>query len=186
MGPTADGTGGDDRADPYFPAYGPVEAILGYLAFFAVVDRTTPAVVEAVSEALPGVSPSLVGLGLASALWFVLALSVLDQARRQLAALGVLSHDAVRPGGASRIAPTPGRAVVYVALFLVGAAVAVTTFDRAVEGVASLVSVLVPLDVPPFPLLDLAAVAVFFVAVGVASRSLDRLILGGIRTVLHG
>ena len=96
------------------PAYGPVDALLGYGLFYVVVERATPTVVAVVGDAVG--DAALVRLGLALALWFVLAVTLIDQLQRQLAALGVVSGDGSRRW---RLAPfeTLGP---YVALALAG------------------------------------------------------------------
>jgi hypothetical protein len=45
------------------------------------------------SDTVLDLSPSFVRFGLATALWFVLVVIVIDSARRQLAALGVVTYD---------------------------------------------------------------------------------------------
>lgn len=55
---------GNDE-DSQFPAYGPIEAGLGYLLFYVLVGRTTPAVVTVFSETVLDLSPSFVQFGLA-------------------------------------------------------------------------------------------------------------------------
>ncbi|NHN49243.1 hypothetical protein G9464_16830 [Halostella sp. JP-L12] len=82
-----------DEDDSQFPAYGPIEASLGYLLFYVLVDRVTPAVVTVFSDTVLDLSPSFVRFGLATALWFILLVTAIDQTRRPLAALGVGTYD---------------------------------------------------------------------------------------------
>lgn len=168
------------------PAYGPIDALLGFAVFYVFVERATPTVVDVVTAALADVAPSLVRLGLAAALWFVLAATVLDQARRQLAALGVGSHDDVDRSERSRGAPTGLRWLGYLVASLAGGAVAAWTFEGAVATGISLIRAVAALDVAGVAPLEFVAMIVFFVAFGIATRSLDRLVVGTLRRILVG
>lgn len=174
----------DDWGEYQVPAYGPIGAVLGYLLFYVVVDRATPTVVAVFTDVLPYVAPSLVRLALATMLWFVLLVTLLDQVRRQLAALGVLTHDAIRPRTWSRPPPAGLQSLAYLVLVLVGGALATATFDRAIDTVLALIPILANLDVQAFVTGDVLVMVVFFVSFGVATRSLDRLIIGEIRKFL--
>jgi hypothetical protein len=165
-----------------FPAYGPVEAMLGYLLFYVLVSRATPAAVAAFDGAGVGLSPAFLRFGLAAALWFVLALTAVDQSRRQLAALGVGTYDDGRLRVWSRVAPSSLRATGYLLALTVGAAVAAATFDRAVETLLSLIPVAV-VDGTAVDLVDVLSLVAFFIAYSVAARSLDRLAIGAIRAL---
>jgi hypothetical protein len=127
------GSEGEKRRDPRpaVPAYGPVEAFLGFVLFLLVVERATPVVVSVVTDALPEVSPSTVGFGLATFAWFALAATVADQATRKLAALGIGPREAKRLDRTAGILSEP-RALGYLAAALLGGAVAVLTFERGV------------------------------------------------------
>ena len=172
-----------DEEDGQFPAYGPIEAGLGYLLFYFLVDRATPAVVTGFSDAVLDLSPSFVRYGLATALWFVLVVTALDQVRRQLAALGVGTYDEYQLRVWSRVSPSPLRTAGYLLALIVGTAVAVTTFDRAVEALLSLIPAVATVDVVAFDLVELFVMVVFFISYSVAAHSLDRLVIGGIKTL---
>lgn len=165
------------------PAYGPVEAALGFALFYVLVDRATPTVVDVLSGALP---PSLVGFGLAAALWFVLAVTVLDQTRRQLAALGVVGYDPSRGRPGDAVAPSESRALAYLVGLLVGGLVTVWTYEGAVGTAVSLLRAVAALDAGAFVTVEFVVMVVFFVSFGVAIRSLDRLVVGGLRWTLAG
>lgn len=169
----------------HVPAYGPVDAALGFALFYVLVARSTPTVVAVLPD-VTGVSASLVRLGLAAVLWFVLAVTVVDQVRRQLAALGIGSHDAVRRDARSRAVPSGTRTLAYLALALLGGVVAAWTFDRAIETVTSLLPAVATLDAGAFALGEVAVMAAFFVSFGVATHALDRLLIGGVRALLSG
>ncbi|MFB6184581.1 MAG: hypothetical protein ABEI96_08510 [Haloarculaceae archaeon] len=172
------------RTRGYVPAYGPVDAAFGFALFYVLVDRATPTVVAVLTDALADVSPSFVRLGLAAVLWFVLGVTVLDQFRRQLAALGLASHHAVRPRTAARGTPSRAQTVAYALGVVVGGAVAAWTFERAVETAVSLIRVVAALDAGAFVSVEFLVMVVFFVAFGVATHSLDRLVVGGVRALL--
>ena len=177
--PMRDGGGRAARTGPSFPADGPIDSALGYLLFYVLVDRATPTIVDVATDILP-VSPSLVGTALAALLWFVLATTLLDQGRRQLAALGVVGSDARR-----RSRRLSGRAALtHLVVVLVGGAVAWLTVDRALATAVALIPIVTRLDASAFPVADIVVLVVFFVAFGVATHSLDRLVFGSIRNLL--
>jgi len=162
-------------------AYGPIDAALGYVVFYVFVDRATSTVVEVVSTAIPSMSPSVVRLGLAVLLWFILVVTFLDQLRRQLAALGFGSR-----GEQSRGAPTDLRLVGYLVALLLGGTIAAWTFEPAVQAGISLIWIVGTLDPTRFALLEFVLMIVFFVSFASATRALDRLIIGSIRKLLTG
>jgi hypothetical protein len=172
--------------EPGFPAYGPVEAVLGYAMFYVVIDRVTPAVVETFSVTVLDLSPSFVRFGLAAALWFVLAVTALDQVRRQLVALGVLGDGDDDPGLRlwSRVTPGSLRISGYAATFVVGTAVAAVTFERAIAALLALIPAVATADAVAVNLGGGLVLAVFFVAYGVATHSLDRLVVGTVRALV--
>lgn len=178
-----------ERTDPgrcRLPAYGPIDAVLGFVAFYVFVDRATPTVVDVLAVAVPAASPSLVRLGLAATLWFVLAVTLLDRARRQLAALGVGSRDDVGRAERSRAAPTRLQFAGYLVVLLLGGVVAAWTFEPAVRTGIALIRTVATLDVAAFDPLGFVTMVVFFVAFAGATRALDRLVVGGIRRRLTG
>jgi len=172
----------DNPADE-FPAYGPLDGVLGYALFYVVVDRVTPAVVEVFSETVLDLSPSFVGFGLAAALWFVLAVTVVDQTRRQLAALGLVSYDEYQLRVWSRVTPASVRTAGYLVALAVGGTVATLTFERAIEALLGFIPVVATADVVAFDVVGVLTLVVFFVSYGVATHALDRLVIGAIRTV---
>jgi len=173
-----------DEQDSGFPAYGAIEAALGYFLFYVLVDRVTPAVVTVFSDTIIDLSPSFVRFGFATTLWFILVVTAIDQVRRQLAALGVGAYDDYRLRVWSRVTPPSLRTTGYLLALIAGTAVAVRTFDRAVEALLSLISAIATVDVVAFDLVELFVMVVFFVAYSVAAHSLDRLVIAGIRRLI--
>ena len=119
-----------DEGDSQFPAHGPVEACLGYLLFYILVDRVTPPVFEAFGNTALCLPSSFVRFGLAAALWFVLVVTAVDQARR-LAALGVGTYDDPGLRVRSRVVPSSPRTTGYLLALIADTAVAMVTFDGA-------------------------------------------------------
>ncbi|SNR24011.1 hypothetical protein SAMN06266787_101235 [Halorubrum ezzemoulense] len=119
-----------DEDDSQFPAHGPVEACLGYLLFYILVDRVTPPVFEAFGNTALCLPSSFVRFGLAAALWFVLVVTAVDQARR-LAALGVGTYDDPGLRVRSRVVPSSPRTTGYLLALIADTAVAMVTFDGA-------------------------------------------------------
>ena len=182
---TASGARRMSETDRQFPAYGPIESVLGYVLFYVLIDRVTPAIVMVFSETVLDLSPSVVRFGLAIALWFVLVVTSIDQTRRQLAALGVGTYDGELRVW-SRVTPSSLRTAGYLLALIAGAVVAVITFDRAVDALLTLIPLVAAVDVVAFDLVELFVMVVFFVAYSVAAHSLDRLIIGGIRVLISG
>ncbi|MCU4718728.1 hypothetical protein [Halapricum hydrolyticum] len=173
-----------DEGTVELPAYGPIEASLGYLLFYVLVDRVTPAIVTVFSETVLDLSPSFVRFALAVALWFVLAVSVIDQLQRQLAALGVGTYDQAQLRLWSRVTPSSLRTAGYVLVFLAGSIVAAMTFESAVETLSALIPAIATAEVSTTDPIGVFAMVVFFLAYGTAARSLDRLVIGGIRALV--
>lgn len=167
-----------------FPAYGPVDALLGLLLFYYLVDAATPTVVAVLTDARVGLAAGDVRFGLAAFVWFVLAVTVVEQVRRQLAALGVVG-DAARPSDFwDRVVPTEAQSLWWLALALGFGLIAAWTFESAVETAVSMIRVVTALDADAFVLGEFVVMVVFFVSYGVASDALDRLLVGGLRTLV--
>lgn len=176
----------DSKGGGGFPAYGPIDAILGYILFYVLVDRATPTVVVVLTDVLSDVSPSLIRLGLAMVLWFILVVTVLDQVRRQLGALGIDAQENGNRGVLADIASTELQPLTYLVLVLVGGVVAAITFERAVETAVSMIRIVPALDAASFVPTDIVVMVVFFVSFGVATHALDRVAIGGLRRMLSG
>lgn len=167
----------------HFPAYGPIDAVLGYILFYVLIDRVTPAIVTVFSETVLDLSSSFVRFGVAIVLWFILVVIIIDQTRRQLAALGVFTYDDYQLRVWSRVTPSSVRTSGYLFAFFAGTVIAVRTFDRAVEVLLSLIPIVATVDVGAFDIVGLLEMIVFFLAYSIATHSLDRLLIGGIRAL---
>ena len=163
-----------------FPAYGPIDALLGYLLFYVLVDRATPTVVDVFTDVV-GLPAALVRLGLAALLWVVLLATGLDQARRQLGALGVVNYDGGWLDRCEEGVPTERQSLLYLVGLLLGGLVVSWTAGGAIETAVALIPAIAALDVGAFLGVEFLAMVVFFVAYSVATRSLDRLVVGGLR-----
>jgi len=185
MNPTSyAGSHAGSRERRGLPAYGPVDAVLGFVLFYVLVERATPTVVDVITGAVPSIAPATVGLGLALFLWFVLVVTAIDQVRRQLAAFGVGSDRDVRRAERVRPTPTGKQVAVYVALLVSGGAIAALTFEPAMETAVSLIEVVATIDVEAFSLAAFLVMALFFVSYEAATWSADRLLVGGVRALL--
>lgn len=178
---TVDDAGAETRR--FFPAYGPLEALLGTLLFFAILETVTPAIVEAAGVRLPDLSAETVGFGLALFAWFVVGLTLVDQVRRQLAALDIGSHPMVPR--TERAVPSGSRVVLFVALLGVGGLIATATYEIALRTVVSVVELVAYQDVAVFGVIRFVLMVVFFVSYGIATWAFDRLVIGGVRAVLY-
>ncbi|MDB2241678.1 hypothetical protein EXE51_15980 [Halorubrum sp. CGM5_25_10-8B] len=90
----------------------------------------TPAVVATSGDAALSLPSSFVRFGLVAALWFVLVVTAVDQARR-LAALGVGTYDDPGLRVRSRVVPSSPRTTGCLLALIAGTAVAMVTFDGA-------------------------------------------------------
>jgi hypothetical protein len=172
------------------PAFGPVEALVSFAAFYVFLDRATPTVVETFTAVLD-VSPGAVGFATAALLWFVGVLTVAEQVRRQLVAAGSL---AVRPttddrwreavAGWREGVPLPVRAGLYLAVLSVCGTLAAVTFDWAVETGITMIRVVTTLNPALLVPLDAVLLVGFFVVFGLAAKALDRLVVEGLRALV--
>lgn len=168
----------------YRPPYGPVEALLGYLLFYVVVARATPTIVSGTGEVFPGVAPGAVRFALAAFLWFVFVVFTVDQLRRQLAALGIGSHDQVDPDPSTRAPPSEPLTLACLVGLVFGGIFLWATFEAGLAAVVTFVGAMVPVDPEALLAVDALVLVVFFVAFGVVTWSLDRLVVGGLRWAL--
>ena len=172
------------RDGRYVPAYGPVDAALGYALFYVVVDRATPTVVDVFGGVLGDVTASSIRLGLAAFLWFVLVVTAVDQARRQLAALGVVGDGETDDSIWSPAVPSETQALAYVVLVVLGGLVAAWTFEGAIGTLVSLIRGVAALDPGAFVLGEFLVMALFFLSFEAATYAADRLLVGGTRAML--
>lgn len=176
MGRTGGGNG--------FPAYGPVDAALGYWLFYVIVDRATPTVVDLFGGGVLDLSPSLLRLGLATLLWFVLAVTVVDQLRTQFDALNGGEADDRGWLSVSRLVPDQYWLLAYGLAAALAGATALVTFEVGVAAAVTLIESIATFDVAAILMLDVVTVVVFFVSFAVASFSIDRLTIRTVRALL--
>lgn len=181
--PVANETRPAEEEGSQFPEYGPIEAALGYVLFYVLVDRLTPALVTVFSDSVLGLSPSFVRFGLATALWFVFLLTAVDQTRRQLAAIGVFTYDTYQLRVWSRVTPSSLRTAGYLVALVSGTAVASVTFPRAVEALRTVLLVIATVDPAAADVTEVFVILVFFIAYSIASHSLDVLVIDAVRAL---
>lgn len=172
------------RTERRFPAFGPVDAVLGFLLFYYVLDLATPTLVEVLSESGPTFEASVVRFGLAAFLWFVLIVTVLEQVRRQLASLGVGDDTDISRGLFGRATPTEAQTTVTLVLVLLFGLLAVWTFDTAMRTVPAAIRHVANLEFAALLSTEFLLMAVFFVSFSLASTFLDRLVVGGVRMLV--
>jgi hypothetical protein len=143
----------------------------------------TPDIVTVFSETVLDLSPSFIRFGLVAALWFVLLVTAVDQARRQLAALDICTYDNFQLRVWSRVSPSSLRTVGDLFALVSGTMVATITFPYAVEALKSLIPLISPPNPVEFEVMELFVMLVFFIAYSFAAHSLDRLVIGGVRTL---
>jgi hypothetical protein len=171
-----------DSTAGHLPAYGFVDAALTYGMVYVIVDRLSPTVTTTFVRAVPDVSPEVVGLGLAAFLWLVLIVTVVDQARRQLAAVGIGSHRAVDRERARPAAPGKAAAVGYLVAGVMAGVVAFGTVETAIDTLRSTVVIVGQPASASVDLIGILSVILFFVAYGLLTWSVDRLVVGAIRS----
>ncbi|MFC6954585.1 hypothetical protein [Halorubellus litoreus] len=176
--PTRGGSTSADRG-VFRPAYGPVDAVLGYVLFYVVVDRVTPAFVDVLTDASLGISAGMVTFGLAAFLWFVLALTVVDQVGRQVAAFRGRTDES---GLWARI-PSETEATVASLAVVIGGALAAATFTVAMATLPDVVRSVAAFDVTGVVALDVVTLATFFASYAAATWGADRLLVGGVRVI---
>jgi hypothetical protein len=165
---------------PYRPEYGLVEAALGYWVFYLIVDAVTPTVVDVVQEAMPGRSASAVTVALAAALWVVLFGTVLWQARTQSRALGREADVSDR----ERAVPSETEATVATIGLLLGGMLAVGTYDVAMATLPAVVRATASADASVVFTPGFVGLVGFFLGYGVATWAADRLVIGGVRSLM--
>ena len=82
--------------------------------------------------------------------------------------------------------PSETEALLSLVGLLLGGTIATWTFERGVATAVSLIRIVGTLDVSDFPVGAFLVMVVFFVAYAAATRSLDRLLVGGVRWLLAG
>lgn len=178
---TTTGTAGSNGR--HIPAYGPVDAVLSYVMFYLVFTRATPTFRAVLSDVLPGISPEDVGFALAVFMWFVLIVSGIDQVRRQLAAVGIGHHSEVESDRSKPAVPSEPRVLLYLVGAIIGSLLTVWTFEPGVETAISLIEIFAGFDLDAFDLGAFTVMIIFFIAYGVVTWTVDRLVIGGIRAV---
>lgn len=187
---TAGSTASGTRPGPhrlYYPAYGPVQAALGFGLFYVLVDLVTSPLATALAPVVPDLVPAPFTTATALLLWAVLGLSVAAEVRRQLAPNPRTFEDrSSLEAFLARERPEPQLLLGYLALLAVGGVLAAVSWPAFPAAFRDLVVTMASL--PAFRPADAgAAVAVvaFLVAFGLAAYCLDRLAIGLVREALY-
>lgn len=185
MEPTNDG-----RVTLYFPAFGPVDALLGYAFFYFVVGLGTAVAFDALAPVAPEMVPEPLGTWAAIVLWVMLGLIVLGQTAEQVRENPRrFESEADRAAFLDRHRPTERRYLWWAAWVLVGGAVAYLLFPGFVESfarfvrffVAMLAGAVGPRSLGVGDLLNLVGFSLGFAAL---TRGLDHLVVGSLRALL--
>lgn len=169
--------------EPRFPAYGPIEGVLGVAMLYLVVARATPTFVTVLEDLAPLFEPATVRTILAVTLWAILAATLVEQVRRQLTALDLYPHakTAFDPSGR----PLSGRRMVgYLVVLVLGLLFIPYTYDAALNTAAALIPTVAYQNAEPFFVWDFVVMVIFFITYGLTIRALDRLIIYGTRLAL--
>lgn len=182
---------GDDGPSVFLPSYGPVEAAVGYVLFYLIVERATPVLVDELAAPFPDLVPEPFTTYAAILLWLFLVVILLATVRGQLADNPRTFADAgEREAFLEERRRAHWRYRVDGALVVAGGAATVLTWDVFVGVLVDLLSVVVvELDgaTPALPGgQEIAIFVVFFVGVAALARGLDRLLVGGVRELLYG
>jgi hypothetical protein len=181
---TSTGTGGAREEPGRFPAYGPLDAVLGLVLFYYLLGRVTAEAAVVLPDVVADLSGADVRLAAAFFAWFVVAVTLLDQGYRQLAALGVVDGGRSRVDVVDRVVPTEAQALGSLVLVLLFGLLAALSFETGVDTAVAMVEIVARLDPGAFVVGDLVVMVVFFVSYAVATRALDRLVVGGLRELL--
>ena len=171
-----------------YPAYGLVEALVGFGVFGMLVDQITPAAVAALTDTYPGlVGP--VTTGAAVLLWLVAGAMAMAEAIEQARA-----NPRTFPTAAERTAfldanrPSEAHYRLNLVVMVLGGSMAVLAWNTVVDVLASAVPVVIDAGgtLPAsLTLGNVAVFVVFVVAVAAYARALDRLVVGGAREFLY-
>lgn len=175
--------GNTGRATYFVPAYGPIEAVIGYVLFYVLVDIGTPVAMEAFAATGIGVDPSVIGNAGAIALWVILGLTVFGQTAEQIRGNPRRFSDREAAGTyLSAMAPTGARIRTWVVLFVVGAAITgfgLQIFLESFEALLEWSIVAVGSANPrPVPLRLVGWFVGYSIGFSLFSRYIDRLVLG--------
>lgn len=172
----------------WFPGYGPIAGIIGYVVFFLVIDAIKPAIVTTVTDLFTSVSPSQVGTMLAVFLWFIFGLTVFG-----------ITHDQLRKNPyeftnryelqvfiEEHRLPLLGY-VLYTTLAVLGGIISLALWPSFIEVFSEFVLILsgeVSGVADTVTARDALTFVGFFLAFGAFSHGIDRLIIGGIRELI--
>jgi hypothetical protein len=169
----------------FYPEYGPVEAALGLVVLYLVVDVATPVLVESLAEPLPDLVPEPLTTLTAASLWVLSALVVfaaaLDQWRVNPREFGS-REDRDRFLDANRL--EEWRYYANAGLVLAGAAVAVVSWDTFRAVLEPVLVTVVEVDAASLsgtPIADVVVFVAFFVGVSAVTRGIDRVVVGSLR-----
>ncbi|MFB6071068.1 MAG: hypothetical protein ABEJ76_08590 [Halanaeroarchaeum sp.] len=173
-----------------YPAFGPIDALLGFALFYFVVGTVTVVLTQTLASVRPSMVPEPVGTWAAIALWVVFALTVVAQGVAQWESNPRrFDSAAARTRFLERGRPDERRYRWWGIWVLIGGVVAYWTFPPFVETLAQLTRIVAGLAVDPGPtrpvrFLDLLGFVGFFLGYALMTRGIDRLVVGSLRALL--
>lgn len=174
----------------YYPAFGPVDALLGYAFFYFVVGLGTAVALDALAPVAPEMVPEPLGTWAAILLWVVLGLVVLGQTAEQVRTNPRrFESEADRAAFLTRHRPSERRYLWWASWVLVGGTVAYLFFPGFVESFARFVRFFVAafagaIGPRSLRLGDAVNLVGFSLGFAALTRGLDHLVVGSLRALL--
>lgn len=179
----------DDSLRLYFPAYGPIEAVVGIGLFSLIVDRVTPTLVTKLAEPLPDLVPEPLTTFIALLLWLVLGATVVGVALTQFREN---PREFTTPENRDEFLalnrPSDWEYYRNGAITLLGGAVAFLTWNTFISVLQDIIVVVIESDgtiEATVTLTDIAVFIIFLVGFASYARGLDRLVVGGVRDLIY-
>jgi hypothetical protein len=173
----------------YYPAYGPIEAVVGVGLFYLIVDRVTPTLVAGLDGPLPDLVPEPLTTFMAFLLWVVLGATVTGVVLTQLREN---PREFTTPAECDEfLASNQPSAWEYSrngAMALLGGAIALLTWNTFIFVLRSITVVVVEPGgavEATVAVTDVAVFVVFLVGFAACVRGLDRLVVGGLRDLVY-
>lgn len=169
----------------YLPAFGIVDAVLGFALFYFMAGLATVVAVDALAVAAPDLVPEPLSTWAAIACWVMLGLALVGIVGEQVRSNPRrFDSPADRARYLDRVRPDERRYLWWASWVAVGGAVAFATFGGFVFTFAALVRFLLAVFVGPVPrgppatFLDAVTLVAFFLGYSLMTRGLDRLVVG--------
>jgi hypothetical protein len=167
----------------YVPAYGTIQSLVGYVAFYLVVRAVRPTFTARFAE--HGLDPEFVAFGVSAFVWLVLVLTVVGEGQRQRKAnpRRFVSRDEWRSFLEEKTPPSTVF-LLYVGGVAFAGILAVRYWARFVRSIEAVLLELTSVpDIPAISPVTIVWIVTIGVALAVFGWCLDRLVIGGARFV---